>query len=204
MGAEQLDELLQRMPAIAKAVNSFASEAVQQQAFDALVESLRTAASSQPSAKPHGAQTAATGTPRSPRKRTDARSSKSDGAASAGRKRAATKAPAMVIDLNLRPQGKKSFQEFVAEKAPSSQSEKNTVAVYYLKHELGVGKVSADHVFTAYREMKAEWKLPGDLRNSLQVTKSATGWLETSDMDDIKLTAAGTNTVEHDLPRKKK
>ena len=122
----------------------------------------------------------------------------------AAKKRSLARAPKMVNDLNLRPKGKPSLQEFMGAKALKSQDDKNAAVIYYLKSEIGVEKVSADHVFSAYREMKADWKLPSNLRNSLQVTKSTTGWIDTSDMDDIKITASGTNHVEHDLRPKPK
>jgi hypothetical protein len=100
--------------------------------------------------------------------------------------------------LNLRPSGKTSFKDFADEKKPTTSNERNVVAVYYMKHLVAIEKVTTDHVFTAYRELR--WKLPTDFRNSLQVTASAKGWIDTSDMNDITLTTRGTNAVEQDLP----
>jgi hypothetical protein len=45
------------------------------------------------------------------------------------------------------------------------------------------------------------WKLPGDLRNSLQKVAYMKGWLDTKDTDDIRLTPQGLNFVDLDLPR---
>lgn len=196
MGAGELEDLLKQMAAIAKAVNAFSSEAVQQQAFEALV-----AAHGGDSPPPKHVPPPPTGDG-SGRKAAKRSARKIPGPAGDGetaKKRSPARPPKMVNDLNLRPKGKPSLQDFVAARAPKSQHDKNTVVIYYLNNEIGVEKVSADHVFTAYREMKSTWKLPSNLRNSLQVTKSRTGWIDTSDMDDIKITASGSNHVEHDL-----
>lgn len=204
MGVNELDELLKRMPDIAKAVNAFTSEAVQERAFATLVGSFGSddAGEDADEQRETGAESPTPGaTP--PRKSRAAKkaASRTSKAASSGRKHTGS-APKMVHDLNLRPSGKDSLKKFAAEKAPKSQDEKNAVILYYLKEVLGIAKVTADHVFTAYREMKDEgWKTPSNVRNSLQVTKSTKGWVDTSDMDDISMPIAGTNMVEHDLPK---
>lgn len=204
MGVEKLDELLKRMPEIAKAVNAFSSEVVQQRAFSVLVTSFGgvddTVDDGDEDEVPDG-----DGTPPKPLRKKAAKKAGVKKAAGPAKKKVAVGSPKMVGNLNLRPSGKKSLKDFVAAKAPANQDERNAVAVYYLKHELKVDKVSGDHVFTCYREMKDDgWRLPNDLRNSLQQTKSRSGWIDTGDMDDIKISASGINTVEQDLPKKSK
>lgn len=116
--------------------------------------------------------------------------------------KAKVKAPlAFAKDLNLKPKGKKSFDDFVIEKKPNSIYEKCTVATYYLKHELGLPAVSASHVFTCFKHIK--WRVPADLLNSLAYTASHYGWLDTSDMEGITVSVMGENLIEHDLPRVK-
>lgn len=105
-------------------------------------------------------------------------------------------------DLNLKPKGKKSFDEFVAEKQPKANHEKCTVAVYYLLHELSLKAVGATHVYTCFKHM--QWRVPADLPNTLASTASSKGLLDTKKMDDIKVTTIGENLVEHDLPPKPK
>ncbi len=107
--------------------------------------------------------------------------------------------PAMVKDLNLKPKGKKSFDDFANEKKPGSNKEKCTVAVYYLRNELEHSKISASHVFTCFKHLM--WRVPANLPNTLQVTASVQGWLDTGNMEEIKVTTIGENLVEHDLPR---
>jgi hypothetical protein len=106
----------------------------------------------------------------------------------------------IVKDLNLVPKGKKSFSDFAKEKAPSSNAEKCLICVYYLQHELNV-QASADGVHTCFKTMK--WILPSNLDNALQWAARQKGWLDTSNMKDIKIATPGENYVEHSLPKRK-
>lgn len=118
----------------------------------------------------------------------------------AGAKKAKGKTtPSIVKDLNLKPRGKKSFDAFASEKKPGSNQEKCTVAVYYLRSELGLSEVSASHVLTCFKH--AKWRVPANVPNTLQSTASVQGWLDTGNMEEIKVTTIGDNLVEHDLPK---
>ena len=104
--------------------------------------------------------------------------------------------------LNLYPDGKKSFEEFVTEKAPADKAyEHNLVAVYWLTQVADVEAATSDQIYSCYRSVS--WKLPHDLRNSLSQTASHKGWLDTKDADDIKITPQGLNFVERQLPQKR-
>lgn len=107
----------------------------------------------------------------------------------------------LVKDLNLKPKDKKSLDEFSDVKKPNSHYEKSTIAVYYLKHELNLSAVTESHVYTCFKHMK--WRVPADLSNTLAYAASHFGWLDTSSLQDIKVTPMGENLVEHDLPKKK-
>jgi hypothetical protein len=107
-------------------------------------------------------------------------------------------APSIAKDLNLRPPGKQGFPEFAAGKKPKSHQERMLCATYYLKHVLHLESVSLDHVYTCFKQQG--WRVPSDLRNALQLVASRKGWLDTSDMEDIRVTTTGENFVEHDLP----
>ncbi|SRR6266849_6744400 len=194
-----LDDLLKRMPEIATAVNAFSSETVQQRAFDALLSTIPIARSTATSTPEVAHTNGSNGHIKTRRRR-----SKVDASTDLGdvteRRRRKSGSPKTVGDLNLRPDGKASFRDFVAAKAPSGALEQNVVAAYYVKQELSLEPISIDHIHTCY--LNAEWRLPANLQNSL--SKSAMkGWLNTSDQDDIQLTAQGINLVRHDLPRKK-
>lgn len=188
--ASAFDELVEAMPRIAEAVKAF-PEAVQGKAFDALMKAH--------AGSPLNASTDA-GSPstktRKPRKR-----QKSDNGAKTTAKRSSS-APTMVKDLDLAPKGKTSFKDFVAEKAPTTNDDKNVVIVYYLAQVTGTSPITIDHVFTSYRS--AGWKIPKNLQNSLAVTASRKGYFETSDLRDIRLEVHGINRVEHELPEKAK
>lgn len=134
-------------------------------------------------------------------------------AASTRRKAAARKKPAgdkakakrragitaVAKDMSLRPKGKTPFVEFAAEKDPRNHQEKQAVAVAWMKEEAGVAAITIAHVNACY--VGANWPRPTDLENSLQQTASKKGWLDTGDMDDIKLSVPGEDFVRHDLPK---
>jgi hypothetical protein len=192
----RFEELLDRMPAIAAAVNAFQSEAVQQQAFTALVRSFHgeddqalgaqpqddTSEEAEPPTAETGRVTATSGTAALVRTRT--------------RKR---KSPSLVRGLDLNPTGEQPFREFAKSKNPKGLSEKNTLSVYYLKQILNLGAVGVDHVLTCYSE--ASWPYPSDLNASLRKTASRTRYIDTGDMQNIHMTPKGLNLVQHDLPR---
>lgn len=201
------ERLKSEIPNIAKAVNEFKSEQVQQQAFRAMIKALGIAPVETPdeddedaAEEAAGDSGASTSTRRAPRRRRRA-SVKESGDTTKGATRLKAAPPTLDKTLNLRPAGKKAFKDFAAEKNPENANERNLVAVYYLEKEAAVGKVNANQVYTAYKE--TGWRLPAYPRNSLQVTASTKGWINTSDMEDITVTPSGENSVDHDMPAKK-
>jgi hypothetical protein len=127
------------------------------------------------------------------------RSKKSSSEGSAKRKRSRLPGPSLDRDLNLRPSGHTSMTDFYAEKSPNGQDEHNVLFVYYLERSLGLAVVTVNQVYTCYKEVKA--KVPSNLRNSLQVTATRKGWIDTENSEDLKVTTRGENLVEQDLPR---
>jgi hypothetical protein len=193
----ELDALLARMPEIAKAVSAF-PQAVQQNAFDALIAAAGgTSTSTLQSGPPAGASTSTKQTTKRRRKP----SGKGEDSAMA-RTRRKSGSPSVLRDLDLAPNGKTSLKDFVAEKGPKTNHDYNVVSVYYLAQTLELGAVTVNHVFTCYKDMK--WREPASLTNSLSLTSARKRFLDTSNLDDIKLTPAGRNHVEQDLPPKKK
>lgn len=106
--------------------------------------------------------------------------------------------PKQIKNLNLKPNGKESGVNFALEKKPTNVMQKCVVAVYYLRDVLELPAISADHVFTFFKN--ATWKVPSDLINTLQQAGTA-GWLDTADSKNIIITPIGENLVEHDLPK---
>jgi hypothetical protein len=206
MAQDDLDALLARMDAIAKAANAFSSETLQKEAFAAMIaafEGRRLTAQQDPA--PH--------VPPEPHRSEPVHPEATDTQQHipAGEKAAKTKKPSkdvrfewkMVKDLDLHPKGKPSFDEFVEDKKPSSNEDKYVVVVYYLKEILGTQSATIHQVGTVFRLMKT-WKVPTDVANGLRVAAYRKGTLDTTNYEDIKLTPAGLNFVEHDLPPKLK
>jgi hypothetical protein len=106
-----------------------------------------------------------------------------------------------IKDLNLNPQGKVSAKKFAEQKAPSNAKQKCVVAIYFLREQIGLSTISADHVFTYFKS--AGWPIPADLLNTMQQAGTA-GWLDTADGKDLKITHLGENLVEHELPQSDK
>ena len=189
-----LEALLAKMPQIAEAVAKF-PEAVQQQAFDALMAEA-TGGTTTTKQTTGGSGETATST----RKRTSTRK-KANGEGAAVPRRAG--GPKQLRDLDLTPPGKVSFVDFVNEKQPKTNHDRNVVSVYYCDRILEVGAVTDDHVYTCYRDMG--WRLPSpNLNNGLSLTSSRKRFIDTSDNKNITLTSKGLNYIEHDLPAKPK
>ena len=104
----------------------------------------------------------------------------------------------MVKDLVLSGEGDKlSLREFYSSKNPTINYERNAVFCYYLLKSKNIKPIGINHVYTCYKEMNQ--RVP-----SLVVSLSETsqkGWLDTSDMSEIKITPRGENYVEYDLPK---
>lgn len=111
--------------------------------------------------------------------------------------------PNVVRDLSLRPKGKTAFVDFADEKKPATHQQKQVVIVHWLRHEAGMSEgITTDHVNTCYLE--ANWPRPSDLSNALAVTSKRKGWLDTSDLSNIRVTTRGEDEVNHNLPPKPK
>jgi hypothetical protein len=185
------DSLLAEMPRIAEAVKVF-PEALQTQAFDALMAELK--------GRTAPIQTAETSGRKSKQRRAG-RSRPKEPGEDGKRTRRRALSPSAVRDLDLAPNGATSLKDFVAEKQPKTNHDKNVVSVYYLAEVLRLNGVTVDHVFTCYKDMR--WREPGNLANSLALTANRKRFLDTASLDDIKLTPAGRNHVDHDLPPKR-
>jgi hypothetical protein len=115
------------------------------------------------------------------------------------RKSTTKKSWSQAKDIDFRPEGKPNMRDFATGKAPANNYERNLVAVYYLEEILAISAIEVGHVLAAFAE--CEWRPASDPENSLMVTASRKGWLETSDMKAIRLTHRGRSTVQYDLPR---
>lgn len=192
MTDHDFEALLTRMPNIAEVVNAFKSEVVQAQAFEALISVLvdgrqlpaeRQTRDRQPLSEP-------TGKAKPARK---ARTGRSSGRTT----------PEIVHELNLHPDGKTSFPDFIAEKRPNTNEEKYAVVVYYLEKILEIKPISDGHVAAVFR-MTSSLREPSDVYAGLRKTSTRKATIDMSDRNNIRTTPTGRNFVEHDLPAKAK
>jgi hypothetical protein len=106
----------------------------------------------------------------------------------------------IVKELNLAEQGDKpSLKDFFSKYNPSNNFERNLIFVYYLQNTTKVAAITSDHIFTCYRHVGV--KIPGAFKQSLWDTASQKGWIDTSSLEDIKLTTQGINYLEHDIAK---
>jgi len=107
----------------------------------------------------------------------------------------------IVKDLILTAEGDEpSLEALYSEKKPKSNYERNALFCYYLLKIKEIKPIGINHIYTCYKQLKQR---VGTLSVSLSET-SRRGWLDTSNMSDIKLALRGENFVEYDLPRVKK
>lgn len=108
----------------------------------------------------------------------------------------------IVKDLNLQPKDKEHLKEFFEKNFPNTNIERNTVFVYYLQKTLRRDKITIEHIFTCYKEIGL--MIPGNLKQSIVDTSSRYGYLDASNMKDIKVVVMGENLVEQKLSKKEK
>lgn len=211
MATKDLDALLERMPAIADAINAFTSEAVQTDAFAALIAAFE--------GKQHRVRTDHL-TDRSEAADlsldendagdrsgvSDAPSAPDPKAPAPKRRKSASNGKidwAVVHSLDLTPPGKQSFAEFVALKQPKSNEDKYAVAVYYLENELQLPNVTKNEIGTIFR-MTKDWREPTAVVKGLKMTSLRKATIDASNADDLKITPRGRNFVEYELPPRAK
>jgi hypothetical protein len=179
--------LLQAFPEMAKAVEQFPSEA-RSVAFQSLIDAFLE----------NGAQALVRPTLLSPPLAAPA--AKPEPRKSSGRKEGAKES--YKIDRNLDLRGDKSipaFRDFHVEKNPASKQEFNAVAVYYLRKVLGLEKITLDHAYTCYAEVKE--RPPEHFKQSFIDTKNKQGWVEFTADGGLDIPHRGVVFVDHDLPR---
>lgn len=192
MAEKELNELLKRMGEIAKAVNAFTSESVQQSAFAALVDAFggsseNGSVSSAPAADSGG---------KKPASKPAARVKTNNASISKGKAKVDS-------EVNLRPQGKTSFVDFISEKRPASNQDKFAVVVFYLEQIAEIPAITLAHIGFVFRVTRG-WREPANLDVAVRVAVTRKATIDVSDMNDIKTTPQGRNFVEHDLPSEKK
>jgi hypothetical protein len=112
---------------------------------------------------------------------------------------AAKSSHSLVTTLNLNPPTGKSLKEFFAEFVSKSFFEKNLLFIYYVERVLHVEAIGINHIYTCYKHVGE--KVPGNLYQSIVDTKNQKGWIESKEINNLRITIAGENYVEHDFKK---
>lgn len=102
----------------------------------------------------------------------------------------------VITSLNLSPKGSESLKDFLSKRNIKSAMEYNALFTYYLEKVIGCTAITPNHIYTCYKTINI--KYPTKLRQSLTDTKRLKAWINTSDMENIKIAPNGENFIEHD------
>ena len=109
----------------------------------------------------------------------------------------------LLEDLDLSAgKNRVSLVEFMDQKFPITNEERNLVFLYYLQYKLKTRTRTADHVYTCYKAAKI--RVPLNLESSLQITASQRRWIKITKTGRLSVTPAGKLYVEKQLPKKLK
>lgn len=95
-----------------------------------------------------------------------------------------------------------SLVEFMDSKFPITNEERNLVFLYYLQHLLKTKAITADHIYTCYKEAKI--RVPLSLESSLKATANQHRWIKMTKTGRLSVTPSGKLYVEKQLPKKLK
>lgn len=190
--ATEFEDLLKEMPRIAKAIEHFSSEAVQNQAYETLIAALLGDKLTSKARVLEGKG------PKIRRKKVKQEPG-SDKEPAKGRNRSQD-TYVVVPDLNLRPKSGSSLRDFIASKSPKTNEERFATMIYFLEKKLGIKNIGPNHVYTCFKEISV--KVPAKLRIVLGNAARRKSWFSPT-VDDLKMTTHGENFVEHDLPHDK-
>ncbi|SIT88121.1 hypothetical protein [Pontibacter indicus] len=105
----------------------------------------------------------------------------------------------LVTSLNLVSAADKSLKEFFSGYETKTNFDYNIVILYYLKYILKEDNINVNHIYTCYKHLGI--KVP-NIVQSLRDTKNRKGWIDTSNSEDLKVTIAGENYIEHEIANK--
>ena len=107
----------------------------------------------------------------------------------------------VVETLNLgAANGRPSLVEFMDNKVPITNEERNLVFVHYLQHTLNIEPITINHLYTCYKAAKI--RTPHNIENSLKITANQRHWIKIAKDGTLTVTPAGKLYVEKQLPKK--
>lgn len=104
-------------------------------------------------------------------------------------------APDIDADLNLEPEGKPSFGDFVQKRKLKGHLDQFSAAIYYLREILKIDQVGEKQVATCYKDRN--WNWPADFKNTFSQGKSAKRFVYEA-FEDVKLTAVEVNKMRRE------
>lgn len=113
--------------------------------------------------------------------------------------KSASQSYTLINSLNLVSKGKISLKDYFNQFVTKNNFEYNIVILTYLKNELKEANVGVNHFYTCYKNLGL--KIPS-IKQSLFDTKNRKGWVETASIDDVQITVAGENYMDHEITKK--
>jgi hypothetical protein len=105
----------------------------------------------------------------------------------------------LVKDLNLMQEGgKEGLRDFYRKYIAKTNFEKSLIFAYYLQYIKEVEDININYIYTCYRHIP-DVKVPTNLKQNLFDIAHRKGWLDTSNIESIKVSISGMNHLEHDL-----
>ena len=89
------------------------------------------------------------------------------------------------------PNVKEELKALEKETKPSTSYDYNLLLVHFLSNIKGMSGITKDHIYTCLDMLGG--KIPANLYQSVHDTGKTKGWLDTTDMKDLKVTQAGVD-----------
>lgn len=102
-------------------------------------------------------------------------------------------------DLDLRPSDKTHLTDYIKNYEIKSNGDRIIVIINYLKEVLKINKVTINHLYTAFFDLKC--KIPTSFYQVVVNTKNRSKLLDFESMEDINLSTQGLNRVRLDIKK---
>jgi hypothetical protein len=136
-----------------------------------------------------------------PKKVSKQQSPKGDSSGLKKSKSSSSKEPKYLTDFDFKPSGQKSLKEYYNEFLAKTNYDRNLIFLYYLQEILKINDITIDHIYSCYREVGL--KIPSFPQTLIDTTANK-GWITTANTSDLKVTRAGINYIQHDMPKNDK
>jgi len=105
----------------------------------------------------------------------------------------------LVPELNLHPKHVESLVDFYKKHETKNTAETVLIIVYYLQKKLNETKIGINKIYTCYKELGLTVPI---LTRAFENIKRRNGYLNSSDYENITITLAGENHLEHKIVKK--